>query len=212
LQILALNNDERNVRSNPPAKETKVLVLDTGFTPSFFGTPAFPQAYLEKTRRLAPLSGPVNASGGGYVVGVNLQTSTNDPNPIEGDPNRWHGIGVAGAVLGGHTLESLRRLIPPLVKISVANVVNKVGTTYQIDPSTINRAYRFAQDNDIAVINASMTIPSQSQLLDDTITKYGQTVLFVTAAGNDGADLSATAVWPAAYGGDPGNAKGIITP
>jgi subtilisin family serine protease len=213
LQILALNGKERRLHQNE-LKDAKILILDSRIDSSIISTSAFPENYIARPQPLPSLKGPIKPVSGSSVLGVNLATNTNDPSSAVGFLHRFHGIGVAGAALGGSGIEALRQLLTPaLMRIVFANVVSQVGTKFAIDPANVYQAFSFAQDNDISIINASLALTTKSGAFDDALTKYGSTILLVVAAGNEPNEpksLGVEPAWPAAFGGDPANAHGAF--
>ena len=187
---------------------SKVLVLDTGFDFASGSFPEFPPSFISSIKGLAP---DTIRSKVGFVPGVNLATRTNDPSSAIGYDDRWHGLGVAEVALGSTQLKSLRTLMSFPINLAFASVVRaRGGAGFIIDPEALYRAYSLAFDNDIGIINVSVSLPASTKALKDASTKYGRSVLVIAAAGNDREEMSDHPIYPAGYGGDPKNGLGAI--
>lgn len=71
----------------------------------------------------------------------------------------------------------------------------------QISPVSLNNAYKYADTNEISVINVSFLINSEIASFRDVLRQRGDDILLVVAAGNDGRDLKDVSSWPAFLGG-----------
>ena len=105
------------------ARDTTILILDTGFDFANGTYQQFPQPVLTWLKGLAPRSGAPKGATIGTVPGLNLATSLNDPKSVSGYVDRWHGASVAGVALGSRQLYGLRRLAQLPVRVAFANVV-----------------------------------------------------------------------------------------
>jgi Subtilase family len=197
-------NDFSDRFSSTPTPVT-VLVLDTGFDdPALFGA-QIPRSYSQKTQGLTD---PYTSTAVNAFSGVNFATKENDPRTFAADAEQWHGLGVAGVVLGGSPLEEMRRAMQLPIRLSFGNMERPAEHGVAIDPGSLALALKYARENNIQVINVSMELFQPWSYLDDEM-KLADSVLIVAAAGNDGGDVGnpSDKRWPAIFGGDPRNAR-----
>ncbi|MBK3734200.1 S8 family serine peptidase [Azospirillum brasilense] len=212
VEVLASNKEEMAQRKvEQKTQKATILILDSGF--DFFDNPgmAFSSGYLVRVKGqdLPKGGGPTPAN----YNGVNLNTKQNTPVSLQGFPDRWHGLGVAGVAVGGRPLEPLRRFAPLPIGVAFANVVRRTENRYEISPDTLFQAVEFAAKNDIPIINVSLSIDQRSAALEMALKRRGEEILLVSAAGNDGRRMEPDALWPAALGGNTENGDGatIVT-
>lgn len=176
-------------RSAGMSDASRILVLDTGF--DFRGwMPGFPDEYFPRARALPVYTSPgVPSLSGPTVNGVNLATLRPGAETLDSSQDfRWHGTAVISAALGSRQDAEQpfgsRGIFP-------ASAMSPFGA----EPAALERAIKYAQDNDIEVLNYSFASTMQTDLHIKN-----RDVLLVVPAGNDGQTLGS--VWPARYGGE----------
>ncbi|MET0602170.1 MAG: S8 family peptidase, partial [Baekduia sp.] len=141
--------------------------------------------------------------GNGYVDDVHgYDFVDNDGTPQDANGHGTHVAGIVGARggngIGGAGVAWQARLMTIRVLDDQAR-----GTT-----AAVAAGIRYAVDNGARIVNLSLAGPTSTPDLQDAV-RYARVhgVLIVAAAGNDGADLSTSPTYPAAYGED--NVLGI---
>ena len=179
-----------------------VLVIDNGF----FG--AVNDSH-DGTVRLSPkFDGYFKLMNGQPHLGPPIQTPDLiyppliDPSTIPPTAISGHGTHVAGLVLGGKAFEDDRSFLltggKPWLRLSVANVGNG-GLYLPADPG-------FALDTPImderpSIVSLSLVFTKFYKGRFRAMANLLPEVLFVSAAGNDGWDVSNRDIYPAALGG-----------
>ncbi len=166
-----------------------VAVTDTGIDPSHPDL----DGNLWVNSREVPGNGRDDDGNGVVddVNGVNFSAGLNSGNPYDGDGHGTHvsgtiaaesgnGIGVAG--------------VNPQAKILAAKFLTDSGSGSTSDAI---RAIDYARSMGAKVMNASWGGGGESQALEAAIAKSG--MLFVAAAGNDGADNDEDPHYPSSY-------------
>jgi subtilisin family serine protease len=145
----------------------------------------------------------VDDDGNGYVDDVHgYDFVENDGTPQDANGHGTHVAGIVGARggngIGGAGVAWQARLMAVRVLDGQAR-----GTT-----AAVAAGIRYAVDNGARIVNLSLAGPTSTPDLEDAV-QYARArgVLIVVAAGNDGADLSTSPTYPAAYGED--NVLGI---
>ncbi|HEV7495974.1 S8 family peptidase [Baekduia sp.] len=140
----------------------------------------------------------IDDDGNGYVDDVHgYDFVDNDGTPQDVNGHGTHVAGIVGARggngIGGAGVAWQARLMAIRVLDDQAR-----GTT-----AAVAAGIRYAVDNGARIINLSLAGPTSTPDLEDAV-RYAQArgVLIVVAAGNDGADLSTSPTYPAAYGED----------
>ncbi len=141
--------------------------------------------------------------GNGYVDDVHgYDFVDSDGTPQDANGHGTHVAGIVGARggngIGGAGVAWQARLMALRVLDDQAR-----GTT-----AAVAAGIRYAVDNGARIVNLSLAGPTSTADLQDAV-RYARAhaVLIVAAAGNDGADLSTSPTYPAAYGED--NVLGI---
>lgn len=209
---LAANDRERP--QGLKRERNLILVLDTGF--DFRGVePGFPDMAFPTVQsmrsKVSAIGLPAEASF--TKAGVNLAARTTGGGTagsylVGGKEMRWHGAGVTSAALGSRALDGLRS---PLHagEIAIASTIMDDGDHPPFSsPSALGGSFSYADAIGARIVNYSFAIETDPNI-DDTMVRYGRSVMLVAAAGNSGA--SAIGTWPARLGGDPGNARsGVV--
>ncbi len=145
----------------------------------------------------------IDDDGNGYVDDVHgYDFVDNDGTPQDANGHGTHVAGIVGARggngIGGAGVAWQARLMAIRVLDDQAR-----GTT-----AAVAAGIRYAVDNGARIVNLSLAGPTSTPDLEDAV-RYARAhgVLIVAAAGNDGADLSTSPTYPAAYGED--NVLGI---
>jgi subtilisin family serine protease len=145
----------------------------------------------------------IDDDGNGYVDDVHgYDFVDNDGTPQDANGHGTHVAGIVGARggngIGGAGVAWRARLMAIRVLDGQAR-----GTT-----SAVAAGIRYAVDNGARIVNLSLAGPTSTPDLEDAV-RYAQAhgVLIVVAVGNDGADLTNSPTYPAAYGDD--NVLGI---
>ncbi|WP_019832821.1 S8 family serine peptidase [Sphingomonas sp. PR090111-T3T-6A] len=187
--------------TNATVEPARVLVLDTGIANVAGWANALPPTAIAQMR------GFDLRSGANRYVGVNLATSSNFADPPSDLPNRQHGAEVAAMILGGSQLTPIEKTALP-IRLSFASVAATDRDNIPfLSEAAISRAFRQATNNRIFIINASLEAVDDVDQFQTALSETDETVLFVTAAGNDGSPFTSTsATWPGSFGGDPSNA------
>ncbi|HEX5925016.1 MAG TPA: S8 family peptidase [Baekduia sp.] len=148
-------------------------------------------------------SNGVDDDGNGYVDDVHgYDFVDNDGTPQDTNGHGTHVAGIVGARggngIGGAGVAWRARLMAIRVLDGQAR-----GTT-----SEVAAGIRYAVDNGARIVNLSLAGPTSTPDLQDAV-RYARAhgVLIVVAVGNDGADLTNSPTYPAAYGED--NVLGI---
>jgi subtilisin family serine protease len=138
----------------------------------------------------------VDDDGNGYIDDVHgYDFVDNDGTPQDANGHGTHVAGIVGARggngIGGAGVAWQARLMAIRVLDGQAR-----GTT-----AAVADGIRYAVDNGARIINLSLAGPTSTPDLEDAVRYAGaHGVLIVAAAGNDGANLSASPTYPAAYG------------
>lgn len=130
----------------------------------------------------------------GYVDDVQgWDFAANDPSVYDGTTDR-HGTHVAGIVAAGAGNGlGIAGVAPNAVVMPLKFLSNGEGSS-----ANAARAIRYAVDNGATVINASFGGTQEDPALCDAVAwAAARGVTVVAAAGNDGADIGVTGVWPA---------------
>jgi subtilisin family serine protease len=145
----------------------------------------------------------VDDDANGYVDDVHgYDFVDNDGTPQDANGHGTHVAGIVGARggngIGGAGVTWQARLMAIRVLDGQAR-----GTT-----SAVAAGIRYAVDNGARIVNLSLAGPTSTPDLEDAV-RYARAhgVLIVVAVGNDGADLTSSPTYPAAYGED--NVLGI---
>jgi subtilisin family serine protease len=140
----------------------------------------------------------IDDDGNGYVDDVHgYDFVDNDGTPQDVNGHGTHVAGIVGARggngIGGAGVAWQARLMAIRVLDDQAR-----GTT-----AAVAVGIRYAVDNGARIVNLSLAGPTSTPDLEDAV-RYAQAhgVLIVAAAGNDGADLTTSPTYPAAYGED----------
>ena len=140
----------------------------------------------------------VDDDGNGYVDDVNGWNFYDNNNRIyvnvDHDGHGTHGAGtIAAAADNGTGIAGIVQ--SENVTIMVLKVLG--GTDGSGSTESIIKAIRYAQDNGADICNLSLGSADDDRALYQTIA--GSSMLFVAAAGNDGADTDAEPCYPASY-------------
>lgn len=191
-----------NVKGADP---TRVLVVDTGYDPKM-GKPAIDSKYLVRISS--------NGSAARYwVVNPGYPEESDVPPPDQLDV-RAHGGEVAATLLGGRFMpEDRSPFAPPSIAFLSIVALDRYGLPY-LDATAINSAFQIARLNSVRLINTSV---AGQRYADQFLALMGgqQDQLIVAAAGNvargapQGFSL-ADSPWPGGFGGEIGNAKGVV--
>ncbi len=200
----------RRLRPSIPSERRAVLVLDTGLDQEIVdrGSP-FPSAYFKRIQRPSGVAGAPRALGVDGLFGFNFALWSDAVNSPESFADRWHGLEVAGAVLGGSELEDYRYALDLPFEVAVGSLIAYHGGEPRIDPNALSSAIDHARgDREISIVNASFMAGRKIAGLENAAL-LADNVLLVVAAGNEKRNLDDWAVWPARYGGDPKNSTGL---
>jgi hypothetical protein len=126
LHVLAL---ERRIGSSMPEPKT-VLVIDTGIDKSVLNSRVFSNDDIHHIKVLRSRSSP-GVRDDATTIGVNVASYQDDPSTPDGYEDRFHGLMVAAAALGGAQTLSLRPLMPPLTQVSFVSVLGTRDKTYR---------------------------------------------------------------------------------
>ena len=201
----------RRLSQSMPSARRAVLVLDTGLDREIVerGSP-FPPAYFKPLQRPRGVAGAPRALGVDSLFGFNFALGSDAVNSPESFPDRWHGLEVAGAVLGGSELEEYRYAFDLPFEVAVGSLIAYHGGEPRIEPNALSSAIDHARgDREISIVNASFMAGRRIDGLENAAL-LADNVLLVVAAGNEKRDLDDWAVWPARYGGDPANSTGLV--
>lgn len=197
----------------PPKARKNVLVLDTGLDEEIVNdaTP-FPVAYFHRMARPLGPSPTAHGAGDTSIFGYNFATRQDVVQSPEGFSDRWHGLNVIGAILGGVELEDYRYVIDLPVGVAIGSLISFAGGEARIEPNSLSASLDATrvEPGAISVINASFMAGKPIDGLRDAADKVDG-VLLVVAAGNEQRDLESWSVWPARYGGDPANGGNLVT-
>jgi len=140
----------------------------------------------------------IDDDGNGYVDDVHgYDFVDRDGTPQDANGHGTHVAGIVGARGGNGVGGSGVAWHVRLMAVRVLDA-NAQGTT-----AGVAQGIRYAVDNGARVVNLSLAGPSSTPDLEAAV-QYAQArgVLIVAAAGNDGADLTTSPTYPAAYGED----------
>jgi hypothetical protein len=99
-----------------------------------------------------------------------------------------------------HAFRSISDILPKVIFAGTMKDRTS-GTPTRISPSSLNNAYKYADENEISVINVSFLINSEITSFREVLRQRGEEILLVVASGNDGRDLRNVNSWPAFLGG-----------
>lgn len=176
-----------------------VALVDTGVD---FSHPDL--AHAQWTNPLEECGNDLDDDNNGYVddcVGWDFVGNDNVPFDAEAHP---HGTHLAGVIAAAHNGVGVSGIAPKALVMDL-NVASTTATGEPgITMSAVARAVRYAVDNGAHIVNLSLaTAPGTPRgdvaALERAI-RYAEHhgVLVVAAAGNQGADLTTSPVWPAA--------------
>jgi subtilisin family serine protease len=178
--------------------DTTVAIIDSGID---LGHPDLAPNLWTNPGEIA--ANGVDDDGNGYVDDVHgYDFVDNDGTPQDANGHGTHVAGIVGARggngIGGAGVAWRARLMAIRVLDGQAR-----GTT-----AAVAAGIRYAVDNGARIVNLSLAGPTSTSDLEDAV-RYARArgVLIVVAVGNDGADLTSSPTYPAAYGED--NVLGI---
>ncbi len=178
-----------------------ILILDTGYDPNLVPN-SWASARPHVVKKMRGFS-----QGYSEVDGLNLASNTDDPRPPAGYELGWHGTSVAEVALGTELAHQYRAITQIFPTIAHAGSLRKFGRDYiRLSPASIANALKHSNDNGFPVVNMSFLINEEIPSIRPALQKYGDNVLLVVAAGNDGRDAEQIGSWPAMLGGHRGNA------
>jgi len=198
---------------SPPKSRKNVLVLDTGLDEDIVKDAVpFPGSYFHRMARPQGVSPVAHGAGDSSVFGFNFATRQDVVQSPEGFSDRWHGLNVVGAILGGAELEDYRYAVDLPVGVAIGSLMSFAGGEARIEPNSLSASLNAirTEPGSISVINASFMagrpIDGLRRAADNA-----EGVLLVVAAGNEPRDLEGWSIWPARYGGDPANSSNLTT-
>ncbi|WP_292104753.1 S8 family serine peptidase [Brevundimonas sp.] len=199
--VRSVLTENHRLRGGPLVSATTVMVLDTGFDAEELQPSPFHPATLGALR-------PVGRMGPKRFVGVNLAMQRNDARPPWRLPNRSHGAEVASVLLGGPSLlgpaasQADRDLLRPYFSVVFASVAQSSHDTPFLSGRAIRDALREANDNEISILNISLTAIDERREFIRALEDEGRRLLLVVAAGNSGTQFERhTWSWPGGLGG-----------
>jgi len=147
--------------------------------------------------------------GDGYVDDVNgydFVANRGDPSPARTDEERWHGTHVAGTIgAAGDNRVGISGVNWKVALMALRAIGTRGGRS-----DDLARAIDYAVDHGARVVNASWGGGGQSQAIAKAVARAGERgVLFVAAAGNDGASRPS---FPASLTSDNLISVGAFTP
>jgi hypothetical protein len=217
LDVLQLNDFQRKRNHRSREVAVPVLVVDTGFPlqslsqirPRWNDITGDPTFYFPDSEMLK-----VSATPRGSDDSIGVDATQEDPTynvePPKADAYReaHHGMWVGSLVLGGTNFGFFRSGVGLPIQLHFAKALARVpsaeyGEDYTISREALTRSVRYALQHRIHVINWSISTPTELRGLEDFLgmQKEKDQMLFVSAAGDEGADLASESRWPASYGG-----------
>ena len=180
-----------------------ILVLDTGFNRQH--VPPYWTDFAQDLIKRIPRQGSATRR----ADGVNLAFAGGAISPDQNYDLGWHGLSVAEIALGSRNFHDFRSLTDLLPSVGMANAMHNG----RIQASSLINAYDYASRHDIAVINMSFLLGQSPSGFLEVLSRHGNNVLLVVAAGNDGEDLDKVGQWPASMGGEssPAAIGSVIT-
>jgi hypothetical protein len=163
-----------------------IAVIDTG---TEIAHPDLKQNIWVNSKEIA--NNEVDDDGNGFVDdvnGYNFGDKNGNPNPQSNDSFFFHGTHVAGLIaaragngVNGTGIHGYAQILP----------INAFGSDRSARVSTIENAIRYAVDNGATIINLSVGGSEFSSTMLETL-RYATSkgVFIVTAAGNEGVELS----------------------
>ena len=175
------------------SRQTVVAVIDTGVD---YAHEDLAHAIWVNEDEIA--GNGVDDDGNGYVDDVNGWNFYDNNNRIyvnaDHDSHGTHGAGtIAAAADNGTGIAGIVQ--SENVTVMVLKVLG--GADGSGSTESIIKAIRYAQDNGADICNLSLGSSNDDRALYQTIA--GSSMLFVAAAGNDGADTDAAPCYPASY-------------
>lgn len=168
--------------------EILVAVIDTGIDISH-------EKLKNNIYRSTEIENGVDDDGNGFVDDVNGWDFANGDNSVFDEKEGRHGTHVAGIIAADSSGPEMTG-VAPMVKILPIKFLDQnkeeSGTTYQAI-----KAIEYAESQGAKIVNCSWGGSGNSKILKDTMEK--SKMLFVCAAGNDGADNRKNPNYPAAY-------------
>ena len=146
----------------------------------------------QNTKEINGITG-VDDDGNGLVddkYGYDFANNMPEPTPQN------HGTHVAGIIAADATVSNPMKSVAPQAQIIPANFM----TSTSGDVATAITAMKYVVSRGARIINASWGGPACSSALSTEISALAsQNVLFVSAAGNDGEDITLFNEWPAKF-------------
>lgn len=144
----------------------------------------------------------IDDDGNGYVDDVHgWNYVTNSPKVFDNPDEDWHGTHVSGAIgAAGNNWIGVTGVAWNVKLMSMKFLGAQSGSTANAVKAISYIIDQKRHGQNIRVINASWAGTTESAALKSAITDAGNNgILFVCAAGNDGADIDGSPVYPAAW-------------